>query len=80
LLAPQNVEWMSRLDPDRSGAIELSEFLDAILSYVVAYSTQRVDSGRSSAPVPTHPARSSTGSIEGAEDDEVEEIEVCAVR
>jgi hypothetical protein len=66
---------MARLDPDRSGEIDLDEFLDAMLSYIVAFSTRRVDSERASAAAAAsvHPARSSTRS---AEEEEEEEIEV----
>lgn len=67
---------MARLDPDRSGAIELSEFLDAMLAYIVAFSNERVDSERAAAAMSVHPSRSTAGSIEDAEDDEAEEIEV----
>ena len=76
-LLTQNAEWMARLDPDASGSIELSEFLDAMLAYVVEFSNRRIDSERSAAGI--HTACSTTNLDDEDEDDGEEEIEASAM-
>ena len=57
--------WMTRLDPDQSGYIETAEFVDAMLLYITAKTTEEAAEAPPAAYAP--PAEPAKGAVEAAE-------------